>query len=225
LRGAWRISLTTLSVIAILVLSSNGLLSASAHSIPGDTLYPLKRSVETTRLHLTIDPTEQARLEESFSEERVDETRSLITARRVESVEFNGVVTSQAKAAWVISGIPVIITDQTDMDDGIVVGDQVEVRGSTNYNGDVEAVFLSIVGVPDPDDYPEQIAPKDASSLDESTGTNLSAAATETPSPDSISHEDGSLGSGSSEPTQSGDHHSGVDTHSSDHSYGDRGEH
>jgi hypothetical protein len=224
-RGAWRISLTTLSVIAILVLSSNGLLSASAHSIPGDTLYPLKRTVETTRLHLTIDPAEQKRLEESFSEERVDETRSLITIRRIESVEFSGVVSSQAEAAWVISGILVIITDRTDMDDGIVVGDVVEVRGSTNPAGDVEALFLSKVNVPDPDDNPAQLAPKEASYPD-SAGSNISAAPTETPSPDSYSNGDGSQDGGSDEPTQSSDNHSsGDETHASDHSYDGRGEH
>ncbi|MGA2505817.1 MAG: DUF5667 domain-containing protein [Anaerolineales bacterium] len=223
LRGFWRISLTALSVIAILVLSSNGLLDASAHSIPGDTLYPLKRSVESTQLHLTSDPAEKEVLEQTFSERRVDETRSLITIRRSESVEFTGIVSSQTDVEWIVSGIPVVITSDTDMDDGIIVGDEIDVRGSTNPAGDVEAIFLSLVNVPDPDDLPAQFAPKDASSQDESAGSNISASATETPVPDSYSNGDGSQGGGSNEPTQSGDHHSGEDSHTGDNSY-DRGE-
>ena len=53
-RISWRPALTVLAVIALLVMSSNGLLIASAHSIPGDTLYPLKRSVESTQLRFVI---------------------------------------------------------------------------------------------------------------------------------------------------------------------------
>ncbi len=138
-------------------------------------------------------------------------------------MEFTGVVSSQTDVEWIVSGIPVVITSDTDMDDGIIVGDEIDVRGSTNPAGDVEAIFLSLVNVPDPDDLPAQFSPKDASSQDESAGSNISASATETPVPDSYSNGDGSQGGGSNEPTQSGDHHSGEDSHTGDNSY-DRGE-
>ncbi len=215
--------MTVLSVIAILGLSSNGLLSASAHSIPGDTLYPLKLSVETTQLHLTLDPAEKQVLERAFGERRVDETRSLISMRRIESVEFSGVVSSQTDSAWVVSGIPVIITDRTDLDDGIVVGDEIDVRGSTNFAGDVEAISLSLVNVPDPDDAPTQMAPKDASSQDSSDPANLSASPTETSTPDSYSQPESNPTSSPEDNSTPSDHHSGEDSHSGDHSY-DRGE-
>jgi hypothetical protein len=221
LRGAWRISMTVLSVIAILGLSSNGLLSASAHSIPGDTLYPLKLSVETTQLHLTLDPAEKQVLERAFGERRVDETRSLISMRRIESVEFSGVVSSQSDSVWVVSGIPVIITVRTDLDDGIVVGDEIDVRGSTNYAGDVEAISLSLVNVPDPDDTPTQMAPKEAVTPDNSA--NLSVSPTETSTPESYSQPESNPTSGSEDNSSPSDHHSGEDSNSGDHSY-DRGE-
>jgi hypothetical protein len=224
LRGALRFSMTVLSVIAILGLSSNGLLSASAQSIPGDSLYPLKLTVESTQLHLALDPAEKQVLERAFGERRVDETRSLISMRRIESVEFNGVVSSQTDSAWVVSGIPVIITARTDMDDGILVGDEIDVRGSTNNAGDVEAISMSLVNVPDPDDAPTQVTPKDASSADTSESANISASPTDTSSPnESYSQQNAGQTGGTEDHAAPAVNHTGEDNHSGDHSY-DRGE-
>ena len=142
---SWRLVMTVLSVIAILVMSSNGLLIASAHSLPGDTLYPMKRSVESTQLHLVSNPAERELLERAFDERRVDETRSLIADERVEKVDFTGTVSGKLDNGWLVSGIPVIISARTDMDDGIGIGDQVEVQGLTNAFGGVNARRLSLV--------------------------------------------------------------------------------
>jgi hypothetical protein len=224
LRGAWRFSMTLLSVIAIIGLSSNGLLSASAHSIPGDTLYPLKLTVESTQLHLALDPGEKKVLEQAFGERRVDETRSLITIHRIESVEFSGVVSSQTDSAWVVSGIPVIITSHTDMDDGIQVGDEIDVHGSTNNAGDVEAVSLSLVNVPDPDDTQQQVTPKPATSQDNSAGSAFSATPTGTSSSDGNYQQEGDQSGGSQDHSTS-DQHSGGDSHSVDNSPSGGGDH
>jgi hypothetical protein len=158
-RISWRPLMTALSVIAILVMSSNGILIASAHSIPGDTLYPLKRSVESTRLYLVSNPVKKQELEHTFEELRVDETRSLITHRRVESVEFSGQVSSQSEFEWSVSGIRVVITPQTRIDPGIAVGDLIEVDGATNTTGGVDAVHLSLLESPDIDDKPVVMPP------------------------------------------------------------------
>ena len=144
-RYSWRPVMTVLAVLAILVMSSNGLLIASAHSIPGDTLYPLKRSVESTQLRLVSDPVERELLEHEFDERRVDETRHLITDQRVEEVEFTGVVASQSENEWLVSGISVVVTSRTEIDSGILVGDMIEVEGVTNAAGVVEATHLTLV--------------------------------------------------------------------------------
>ncbi|HTX92376.1 MAG TPA: DUF5666 domain-containing protein [Anaerolineales bacterium] len=153
LRGHFRRSfLTAVSVIIILVMSGNGLLLASAHSLPGDPLYPLKRSVETTQLNWSVDPAQKSALQSVFSQRRVDEAKTLITIHRVESVEFNGVLTDQSNGQWVVSGIPVVVDPQTQVENGIGVGDEIQVSGSTNQDGEVNAVHLAPAQGPHEDD-------------------------------------------------------------------------
>ena len=220
---SWRPVMTALSVLAILVMSSNGLLIASAHSIPGDTLYPLKRSVESTQLHLVSDPVEKDALERTFDERRVEETRSLIADERVEEVEFNGLVSSQSESVWEVSGIKVVITPHTQIDAGIHVGDRVDVDGSTNPSGGMDATHISLVNGPDDDTKLPQMTPTLPSGAAPSGESSLQ----ETPTESSIgsagsggesNHEsDGSDQSSSSSTGEhsSGEHSSGDSNHDS----------
>ncbi len=246
-RRFWRPVVTVLAVIAILVMSTNSLWLASAHSIPGDTLYPLKRSVESTQLRLVSNPAKKLELENMFNQRRVEETKSLIHDERLESVDFTGVVSSQSDAEWVVSGIPVKITSRTEIDKGIQVGSEVEVSGSTNSTGGVDAVRLSLVEDPEDDstlpvmsptqtgssedDYPEESPTSE--SLTEDGRTELSPTQTLSPELDNpesspaqtTSPEDGHL---ESTPTQisspEGDHPDSTPTQTispeGDHSEG-----
>jgi hypothetical protein len=54
-------------------LSLSMVVNASASSLPGDSLYSIKRGVEAARLVLTIDPHGDARLLLEFLDERLDE--------------------------------------------------------------------------------------------------------------------------------------------------------
>lgn len=175
----WRPVILVLSVIVILVIGTNNLLTASAHSLPGDTLYPLKRSVESTQLRLVSDPVKKLELEHTFSQRRVDETKSLISEERVEEVEFTGEVLSQSDGEWLISGIPVVVTSQTEIEKGIKVGDVIEVKGSTNSAGDVVAISLrlaedNVSDDPLPGESPtEPASPEDGHPEDSPTSTFL----------------------------------------------------
>jgi hypothetical protein len=213
-RRFWRPAVTILAVIALLVMSSNGLLIASAHSIPGDTLYPLKRSVESTRLQLASDPAKKQALEHTFNERRVDETKSLIGDERVESVEFSGVVMSQSEGEWLVSGISVIVTPLTEIDKGIRVGDEIEVRGSTNAAGGVDATRLSLESGSDTElDNPEE-SPMQTPSLGESGESELTEAPTESSIAPTDSGGEGSPeNDGEDQPAKSSEEeHSSEDT-------------
>jgi hypothetical protein len=140
----WRQIVTATAVIALLAMSGQGLLIASAHSIPGDTLYPLKRSVESTQLQFVSDPTQKRSLEQEFSDRRIEETKSLLTIQRIEPVSFDGAVTSQNDMQWIVSGIPVFLTPTTQIDPGIRIGDEVEVYGMTNAAGGVDASRITL---------------------------------------------------------------------------------
>jgi hypothetical protein len=175
----WRPALTVLVVIAILAMSSNGLLTASAHSLPGDTLYPLKRSVETTQLNLASDPAKRQVLEREFDERRVEEAKSLITDQRLESVEFTGIVSSQLENKWLVSGISVVITSQTKLDPEILVGDKIEVHGATNALGGVDASMLSRVIKPAIQETHPVVSPSPTPQLDPTGQSDLQDAPTQ----------------------------------------------
>ncbi len=134
--------MTIAVVIAVLVMSTNGLLVASARALPGDRLYPLKRGIETSQLRFTLEADKKISLEHQFDERRVDETQSLINVMRAEPVEFSGRLTDMQEDEWLVSGIPVRLTDETIIEPGIEIGDEVEVDGMTTSLGLVEATHL-----------------------------------------------------------------------------------
>lgn len=212
----WRTAITFLSVAAFLLMSSNGLLLASAHSIPGDTLYPLKRSVELTQLQLVSDLHKRQLLERSFSERRVEETRSLITDKRVENVEFNGQVSFQSAGQWLVSGIPVLITSQTIIDASIQLGDYVEVDGITNTSGDVQAVHLSHAGEFDLDDGDSGLTPTPTTSpvVTPTPGEEASASSFEPSSTPAQSAEENHLSEDNHNQSSSGSHDEHSDSKS-----------
>lgn len=82
-RAAWVMSLLLTSV---LLLGSVGLVQASAATLPGDGLYPVKRGIEETRLALTFASSAEARLLGEFSDERVREIEGLLEAGRTQDL-------------------------------------------------------------------------------------------------------------------------------------------
>lgn len=88
----WRRLLRPIPVVASLLLvlaltlGSVGVVGASAASLPGDTLYPLKRGWETARLAISLSDKGDAQLLAAFASERVEEIETLIDLDRFENV-------------------------------------------------------------------------------------------------------------------------------------------
>jgi hypothetical protein len=128
-----------------LVLTSGGLLVTSAKSLPGDTLYPVKRVVEDISVQLAPRGENHQSIEDNYRQQRISEVRSLISLERVQQVSFEGVVESKSGNHWVVSGIPVNLqSDTTIVSDfngtqSIEVGMLVEVEGVTQVEDWVNA--------------------------------------------------------------------------------------
>jgi hypothetical protein len=138
-------AILALGIAGLLVLFSGGLLFASAKSLPGDSLYPVKLVVEDIRVSLAHDNEARHKYEASYSLQRVEEVKSLIGMERTQQVSFKGTVISTGDVRWNVSGIPVIIQSDTKIIGGIgglkVVepGMTVEVEGVTRSQGWVMA--------------------------------------------------------------------------------------
>lgn len=129
-----------LAVLAIIFLSGTGLVRASSTTLPGDNLYPVKRTCEDLALFLTFDSLRRNSLEVEYENERLEELYELIAKGRSAEVDFAGVVTQQNGAEWLVSGIRIIVSSQTDLHDGpVVVGDAIRVFGITQSNNSVLA--------------------------------------------------------------------------------------
>lgn len=135
----------TLAVVAVLFASGTSLVGASSNTLPGDNLYPVKRTWEGLRLFFTFNAPERDALEVERENERLHEVTELLAEGRSEEVDFNGQVTSQSGNEWVVEGLRVFTSSQTDIDQGIVVGSPVRVRGITQANGTILAERIRLL--------------------------------------------------------------------------------
>ena len=133
-------------MLALFFLSSTGLVRASSVALPGDNLYPVKRTWEDVRLAFAFSPQEHKTLELGYETERQEEINELLTEGRAEPISFSGYVTAQVEGQWSVSGILVTITPQTVLPgEPITVGMAVTVNGMTTLDGSVDAQRINIV--------------------------------------------------------------------------------
>ena len=160
-RRTWVYNFRPLAVSLMLViffLSSTGLVRASSGALPGDNLYPVKRTWEEMRLFFTFANEEHKNLEMEYKNERLDETHDLLAERRAESITFSGYITAQSDVQWMVSGITVFINPQTILPrQPVTVGSVVTVHGMTTLDAYVDAQRIEIVppGISIPTPKPE----------------------------------------------------------------------
>jgi hypothetical protein len=134
-----------LCIAGIFIIFSGGLLTTSAKSLPGDSLYPVKRAVEDIKVYLAPSGELRHEYEDTYSQQRVDEVSQLMGLAREQQISFEGIITSMDKSNWNVSGIPVIVQSSSTIISGaggikdIVPGMRVEVEGNTSSQGLVYA--------------------------------------------------------------------------------------
>jgi hypothetical protein len=140
----------TLAVVAALFVSGTGLVRAASATLPGDNLYPVKRTWEDVLLWFTFDAQERETLEIEHENERLHELRELFAKGLSAEVDFSGTVTLQNGNEWIINGVRVVISSQTEVRDGpIGVGSAVRVRGWTQGKDTVVAERIRLLSSDD----------------------------------------------------------------------------
>ena len=130
-----RLSFALLVVIIILFLGGYGVFTASARTVPGDPLYPVKISVENTQLRFARDPIKRLELVESFEEERLTEIEEMTSRERSGEVTFVGGLSKMDADQWLVANVNVLITTETQISGDIQPGYQVEVHGILQPDG------------------------------------------------------------------------------------------
>jgi len=227
-----RVAVTLIVVVAIFV-SGTGLVRAASTTLPGDNLYPVKRTWEDVLLLFTFNLQEREGLEVEHENERLHELQELFAEGRSAEVDFVGLVTSQNGNEWLVAGIPVVISAQTEMrGSSITIGSPVRVKGQAQGNGSVFADRVELLPsgaiLPELNEEPEiekenQEAPNQQN--EESSGKESAEeapkiqAATQTPESGS-NIDNGSLNDSSGGNDSSSDNNSSPDSgsnHDSNH--------
>jgi hypothetical protein len=133
-------------VVALLFVSSTNLVRAASTTLPGDSLYPVKRTWEDVSLLFTFDTNKREELELEHENERLDEVHELFAEGRSADVDFAGYVTRQSGTEWRVSGITVLVSPQTGLpDQSVDVGAAVRVRGKIQTNMSVMADRIQLL--------------------------------------------------------------------------------
>jgi hypothetical protein len=146
----WSASLRRLAVAVVVLLmmfvSGTGLVRAASNTIPGDNLYPVKRTWEDILLLFTFDPQERELLEFEHENERLEELLELFTEGRSVKVDFAGYVTRQSATEWRVSGITVVLSPQTELPiQPVNAGDAVRIVGRTQSEKTVLAERIELL--------------------------------------------------------------------------------
>jgi hypothetical protein len=149
-RRVWSVplrrTLVMLLVLALLFVSGTNLVRAASTTLPGDSLYPVKRTWEDVLLLFTFDMNKREELEFEHENERLEELHELFAEGRYAEVDFAGYVTRQSGTEWRVSGITVLISSQTRLpDEQVVIGAAVRVRGQIQSNMSVMAERIQLL--------------------------------------------------------------------------------
>jgi hypothetical protein len=86
-----RLAVKVIAVLVVLVIvlfgGTTATVLASQNSIPGDTLYPIKTTLERTRLSLARNTDARVELQLEFAEQRLTEIESLIEEGRFQNIK------------------------------------------------------------------------------------------------------------------------------------------
>jgi hypothetical protein len=130
--------------IIILVAAGSLVVTASAGTLPGDALYPVKRSWENARLSLTINDSSRQALRSEFERRRLEEVQAVVDLRRPVVVEFKGVVESIGGDVWQVNGLDLHVTNETQIDGAVSVGLSVAVRAQVQEDGSLAALNITV---------------------------------------------------------------------------------
>ncbi len=125
-----------LATLVILVVVGRTMVVMAEQSLPGDTLYPVKRALENVNLYLTISPEQREALRASYIHRRQEEVKQILVQRRpVERVEVPGYISDIRGATWHVGEYRIYVPRETLVEGTPAVGKWVHIIAAAPGDG------------------------------------------------------------------------------------------
>lgn len=131
-----------LAVLILVFITGFGLLEASAETIPGDALYPIKRSAESLASAVSEIRADSPTKTIDLNQRRIDEIHKLLTLGRITEIQFDGVIEEINGNTYIITGLPVQTTNATLQINLPQLEEKVRVLGTTTSEATIAAEVL-----------------------------------------------------------------------------------
>ena len=193
----WRpVLAAALSLVLLVLVAGTGV--ASSGSLPGDTLYPVKRASEQVRLAFTLHDQGRAHYMERLIEIRRQEVNALLGLGRAGvPVAFEGPLEHSPEGEWLVAGVPVIFPNDAGDPSQMVAGSPVHVTGEI---GDTE-VHVEAMRPLEPSSVPAGRQPEPGHERKDAADPAPSATPTHEPTATPQEIEDRSQGGDDAPPT------------------------
>jgi hypothetical protein len=161
----------SLGLTATFLLSGTGLVGASATALPGENLYPVKRTWEGVQLFFIFNKDTRDAVKSQFETERLHEVNELLADGRHEIIQFAGVF-MQVNGVNYVSGVTVLVPANLQMP---ADGAAVIITGRTNAQGfvELESIELAPDGVFVPAGQPVEVETELESNSNSNTNSEL----------------------------------------------------
>lgn len=147
-RPLLRAAVALTAILLLVSLSSAVLFASAAGSLPGQTLYPVKRFGESVRLSLTFNSAARQELRTEFRLERQREVGQVLESGQQAMLEFRSHLEEIGDGYWIVGGQRVILDDDTVIEGQVVLGATVIVHASAPGDGTLRAVKLQVLADP-----------------------------------------------------------------------------
>jgi hypothetical protein len=133
------------AAIALLIFLSGslGTIQATNQSLPGDWLYPVKRTVEQVRLSFIRSEQPRSQYLERVRSTRLEETREVLALGREAEVEFEAPYSGRDGSWWTIDGLRVLVPPEVWPGDAPPSGAPLRVRARAS-DGTLKASAIHV---------------------------------------------------------------------------------